>query len=181
MASTTRLTIEDFERLPAEEARGRELVDGELIEMPGNTLKHNSLQGFLFGTLWLLVGKQRLGTVLAEQEYDFGGNAHAPDVSFFGVYKQAFVDQDRRVQRFVPDLAIEIVSQNDTFNSLVRKKDRYRQCGTREVWIISQDSQEVYVYSDHGNRILTGQDELNTDLIPGFSIMVAELLQYESN
>jgi len=40
-----------------------------------------------------------------------------------------------RVQRFVPDLAIEIVTPNDSFESLVRKKDRYRKCGTREVWI----------------------------------------------
>ena len=48
--------------------------------------------------------------VIAEQEYDFFGNAHGPDVSFFSKEKRAFLDMYKRVQRFVPDLAIEIAS-----------------------------------------------------------------------
>ncbi|HYP14876.1 MAG TPA: hypothetical protein VEQ63_13190 [Bryobacteraceae bacterium] len=35
-----------------------------------------------------------------------------------------------RVQPFVPDLAIEIVSPNDEMKALWRKKDRYRACGS---------------------------------------------------
>src|SRR5437588_10571589 len=114
--------------------------------MPGNILGHNSLQGFLFGTLWLFVEKQRLGTVLAEQEYDFEGQARAPDISFFGPEKQPLADRRKRVQRFVPDLAIEIVSPNDGFNAISRKRELYRRCGVPEVWIICQETQEVYIY-----------------------------------
>jgi Uma2 family endonuclease len=180
MATTTRLTIEDFERLPAEQAKNHELINGELVDVSGNIYDHNWLRDRLIALLLPFVHNQRLGVVVSEQEYDFAGDAHGPDVTFFSASKQSLVDRRKRVQRFVPDLAIEIVSRNDTFAELVRKKDRYLRCGTREVWIVSQESLEVYVYSDHGNRILTGQDELKTDLIPGFSITVAELLQIES-
>ena len=77
-----------------------------------------------------------LARVVSEQEFDFGGNAHGPDVSFFGTDKLRLCDGKRRVQRFVPDLAIEIVSENDTFEKLVKKADRYRKCGTKEAWIL---------------------------------------------
>ncbi len=43
-------------------------------------------------------------------------------------------------------LAIEIVSENDTFKKLVKKADRYRKCGTKEVWIFDIDSRTAFVY-----------------------------------
>jgi hypothetical protein len=46
MASVTRLTIDDFERLPAEQAKNHELVDGELVPVSGNTLRHNLIRAF---------------------------------------------------------------------------------------------------------------------------------------
>ncbi|HEV3331975.1 MAG TPA: hypothetical protein VG096_13380 [Bryobacteraceae bacterium] len=35
MASVTGLTIDDFERLPQEQAKNHELVDGELVDVSG--------------------------------------------------------------------------------------------------------------------------------------------------
>jgi Uma2 family endonuclease len=174
-STTTRLTIEDFERLPDEEARGHELVDGELVDVSGNNPKHNRIRAYLIAQLWPLVTKQKLGCVLDEQEFDFGGNAHGPDISFFGRDKLALVEDKKRVQRFVPDFAVEIVSPNNTFESLVQKKDRYRRCGTAEVWLISPEDRSVYTYSDDRRAILAGNDELSTPLIPGFSITVEDL------
>jgi Uma2 family endonuclease len=176
MASTTTpLTIDDFERLPDEEARGHELVDGELVDVSGNNPKHNRIRAYLMELLRPIVRKQKLGGVLDEQEFDFGGNAHGPDVSFFGPEKLALQDDEKRVQRFVPDFAVEIVSPNNTFRSLIRKKDRYLRCGTAEVWLVSTDDRSVYIYSDGRRAILIGNDELSTPLIPGFSITVENL------
>ena len=64
-----------------------------------------------------------------------GDNAHGPGVSFFGVEKTQFYDGNLRVQRFDPDLAIEIVSQNDKFEPRMKKARRYREHGAKEVWI----------------------------------------------
>lgn len=175
MATTTHLTIDDFERLPAEMAENHELVDGELVPVSGNNLKHNSIKMRLSALIHHAVVEQSLGTVVTEQEYDFDGNAHGPDISFFDVSKEALADPNKRVQRFVPDLAIEIVSTHDTFNSLVSKKNRYRSCGTEEVWIISPESREVLVYSTRGDHILREDATLATELIPGFQIPVKQL------
>jgi Uma2 family endonuclease len=178
MATTpTRLTIDDFERLPDELAKNHELVDGELIDVSGNTLEHNRIASLMTTALWLFVREHGLGTVLAEQEYDFGGNVHGPDVSFLGLAKRSLEDSYKRVQRLVPDLAIEIVSEYQPFMDLVRKKDRYQKCGTAEVWIVSPESREVYVYSEQGNRILGADADLTAPLLPGFQIRVSQIFE----
>jgi Uma2 family endonuclease len=177
MATATHLTIDDFERLPQEQAKNHELVDGELIPMSGNTGSHILIQILLIELLGPIVRERRLGTVLAEMEYDFNGNAHAPDVSFFGPAKRALFDLGKRVQRFVPDLAIEIASENDTLSSLSRRKSRYRSCGTKEVWIVSPEACEVLVYSTSADRILGGDAELTSDLLPGFRMPVKRLFE----
>mgnify|MGYP003623160720 CR=1 FL=1 len=177
MATTTLLTIEDFERLPSDQAKNHELVEGELVDVSGNTMDHNALRELLVEILRPIVREHRLGKVLSEQEYDFGGNAHGPDVSFFSRAKQLLTNRRLRVQRFVPDLAIEIASQHDTMRMLMRKKDRYLACGTQEVWIIEQESADIFIFSDRGHRILKGNDTIETELIPGFSITVAEIFQ----
>src|SRR5437762_13670220 len=94
--STTLLTIDDFERLPAEMAENHELVNGELIDVSGNNPEHNWLRDYLIELLRPLVRSQKLGKVIAEQEYDFSGDAHGPDVSFFCVEKEPLVDRRKR-------------------------------------------------------------------------------------
>jgi Uma2 family endonuclease len=85
---------------------------------------------------------------VSEQEYDFDGNAHGPGVRFVSTARQPLLDRKRRVQRPVPDLAIEIESRNDTFISLTKKARRYRKCGTKEVWLLSIEAREAHLYSE---------------------------------
>jgi Uma2 family endonuclease len=169
------LTIDDFERLPHELAYYHELVDGELVDVSGNTLGHNLLRDLLVGLLLSYVNEHKLGRVVGEQEYDFDGNAHGPDVTFFGPEKLKLCNDKLRVQRFVPDLAIEIVSENDSFKKLVKKADRYRKCGTKEVWIFDIDSRKAFVFSEALNAILDESGSFKSSLIPGFSIRLGDL------
>ena len=175
--TATLLTIDEFELLPSEMAEGHELVDGELVDVSGNNPKHNGIRDYLIEILRPLVRQRKLGEVYSEQEYDFDGNAHGPDVSFFGNQKSPLLDEDKRVQRFVPDLAIEIASPSDTHEGLMKKKNRYLRCGTREVWIISPASEDVTIYSAQGGAIRRGSDALSTNLIPEFSIAVEGLFR----
>ncbi|HTB19236.1 MAG TPA: Uma2 family endonuclease [Bryobacteraceae bacterium] len=169
------LTIDDFEQLPDELALNHELVDGKLADVSGNTLIHNRLRDAFISLLRDYVRKNGLGEIVSEQEFDFGGNAHGPDVSFFGPDKLRLCEAQRRVQRFVPDLAIEIVSENHTFKKLVKKADRYRKFGTKEAWIIDPDSQTACLYSDTLNTILREDGAFQSSLIPGFSIRLGDL------
>ena len=174
-STTTRLTVDDFERLPYEETRGRELVDGELVEVSGNNPKHIFIRDLMLVLFFPIVHKGRLGRVMSEQEYDFGGNVHGPDISFFGPEKVVLLNLNKRVQMFIPDFVIEVASPSDTLENLARKKDRYRRCGTAEVWLISPKGRSGYIFSSDRNVILSGTDELSTPLIPGFSITVEDL------
>ena len=169
------ITIEEFERLPDALALNHELVDGELVDVSGNTGNHNSLRDLLISMLLFYVDEHKLGRVIGEQDYDFDGNAHGPDVTFFGLDKVKLCNGKLRVQRFVPDLAIEIVSQSDTFEKLIGKAHHYRKCGTKEVWILSIDSREAYVYSANGRMILDENGVFESSLIPGFSIRLGDL------
>lgn len=176
-ATTTLLTIDDFERLPADLAENHELVDGELIDVSGNTPLHNLLRDCLIEILRLFVAARGLGTVIGEQEYEFEGNAHGPDVTFFGPAKAPLMDLNKRVQRFVPDLAVEIVSESDSYEGLMRKRDRYLRAGVSEVWLISPAAREVVVRTQHGCLVLRASDAISTDLLPGFSITIDRLFQ----
>jgi Uma2 family endonuclease len=177
MATSTLLTIDDFERLPAEAAENHELVEGELVDVSGNPPRHNKLRDRLIALMLPWIRERGLGDVLAEQEFDFLGNAHGPDVSVMGPAKAALLNLDKRVQRFVPDLVIEIASQTDTYEGLLIKKDRYVKSGTAEVWLISPRTREIAVYGMHRTLILRGADVITTDLLPGFSITIEELFQ----
>jgi len=174
VAISTGLTIEDFERLPDVLAHNHELVDGELVDVSGNTGYHNRLRDLLVMLLRPVV-EPALGMIISEQEFDFDRNAHGPDVSFIAAPKLHLFDRKRRVQLFVPDLAIEVVSENDRFKPLMQKAARYRKCGTKEAWVLSPDTREAYVRSEDRMIILGDQDLFETKLIPGFSIRLADL------
>ncbi len=168
------LTIDDFERLPDELAHNHERVDGKLVDVSGNTGNHNALRDLLIRLLYF-VQEQKLGRVLSEQEYKFDSNAHGPDVSLFGPEKMALYNGRLRVQRFVPDLAIEIVSENDTFRKLVKKAELYRKCGTKEAWILDIDSRKAFIFSAGRDPILSENEPFESSLIPGFSIRLGDL------
>jgi len=176
MAARSAITIDEFEQLPAALAENSELIDGELVDVSGNTPIHNAIRDFLVELLRPRVADQKLGKIISEQEFDFDGNAHGPDLALIGASKMGLIDPRKRVQRFVPDFAIEIVSPNDRFEQLMSKATRYRRCGTKEVWIISPDTRDAFVQSDKRRAFLGENDLLETDLIPGFSIRLGDLL-----
>ncbi len=177
MATTTGLTIDEFERLAPELARNHELVDGELRDVSGNTPRHNLLRDRLLALVLNWIASGNPGTAIAEQEFDFAGNAHGPDVSYFGAEKQNLVDMDKRVQRFVPDMAIEIASESDSCDGLLRKKERYLRAGRGEVWLISAQNREIAIYAEGRDRIAGAGDTLSTPQLPGLVVRVDELFR----
>jgi len=80
------------------------------------------------------------------------------------------------VQLFVPDLAIEVVSQNDKFDPLFTKALRYRRGGTHEVYILSIATRQVFRYSEQPTIVLTESQDFRPEQIPGFSIRISDLL-----
>jgi Uma2 family endonuclease len=175
MAIATGITIEEFESLPDALARNHELVNGELVDVSGNTGYHNRLRDRLIKMLSPLVEGPNLGMMISEQEFDFNGNAHGPDVALIGAAKVHLFDPNRRVQLFVPDLAIEIVSQNDKFQSVMGKAALYRKCGTREVWVLAPGTRQAFGLIEDRQVFLSDDQKFEPTLIPGFAIRLADL------
>jgi len=175
MATLTGITIEEFERLPQALAENHELVNGDLVDVSGNTIYHNLLRDLLVFLLRGHVEGRQLGKIVSEQEFDFDGNAHGPDVSFISAAKLHLIDPRKRVQLFVPDLAIEIVSEHDKFKNLMEKSLRYRRCGTKEAWILSPDTRQAFVQSEDRQAFLNDDQTFDSKLIPDFAIRLGEL------
>ncbi len=121
------------------------------------------------------VRKYHLGMLLAEQEYEFGGNAHGPDLTFFRKEKIPLLDWDKRVQLFVPDLAIEIASPDDRHYDLIEKIRRYRRCGVEEVWLFTQSERQAEVFSARRNVIFFEDGEFDPAPLGGFSVPLRQL------
>ena len=92
-----------------------------------------------------------------------------------GAARVHLFDGKRRVQVLVPDFAIEIVSENDKFKSLMEKAVRYRKCGTKEVWALCSDTRQAFVLSEERQAILSDDQMFESKLIPGFGIRLADL------
>ena len=180
MAIASGITIEEFERLPYALAHNHELVNGELVDVSGNTAGHNMLRDHLLVLLSPNVEERKLGIIICEQDYDFDGNVHGPDMTLICAGKLHRFDPERRVQLFVPDLAIEIVSENDKFVSLMQKVVHYRKCGTKEVWILCPGTRQAVVLSEDRQPILSDDQMFESKLIPGFTICLADLFDRAS-
>ena len=175
MVVATGLTLEDYEQLPDALALNRELVNGELIDVSGNTRDHNLVRDYLIELLRPYVRAQKLGRVISEREFAFGNDGHGPDVSFYGSEKVER-EANTRVQTFVPDLAVEIASTNDKFDALLLKAEKYLKFGVKEVWILSTQARKGLIFQGSELSALNEQSELSTELIPGFSVRLADLL-----
>lgn len=146
--------------------------------MSGNTFSHNRKRNFLVCQMQPYVGKTGFGLAISEQDFDFDGNVHGPDLAFISSSKLHLIDWDRRVQRFVPDLTIEIISGNDRFKDVIKKATRYRRCGTREVWVLDLANRHALVFADDRQAILGDDAVFESNLIPGFSIRLGELFDW---
>ena len=69
VATRTLLTVEQFEQLSEEENYRYELDHGELIEVSGPNYEHNDIRGIIEYVFRSYLAKERLGRVIAEQEF----------------------------------------------------------------------------------------------------------------
>lgn len=159
-----------------------ELVNGELVDMGNSGMEHGYVACLLVARLTTVVRQSRLGAV-CDSSTAFtlkNGNKQSPDVSF--VAKDRLKGLKRPPRGFFqgsPDLAVEILSPNNTVEEIHSKIVEYFEHGTRLVWVIHPDEKYVLLYhSPEPDRLLLPQDALDGEgVIPGFSMAVAELFE----
>jgi Uma2 family endonuclease len=157
-----------------------ELLRGELIMMSPAGSRHGMIAARISGLLWDFVEPRSLGTVFgAETGFRIASNpdtVRAPDV--------AFIRRERLAEGLPdgffpgpPDLAVEVLSPNDRAGDVLAKVQDWLNAGTAALWIVDPKTETVTIYGpDRKAAMAASTDTLSGgDLLPGFSVPVAEL------
>jgi Uma2 family endonuclease len=161
-----------------------EIVNGERVELPPMSIYASRIAFQLGIRLETHAEAHRQGMAVTEAMFILDpvkDLRRRPDVAFVSA---ATWPLDRPLPesgdwQVIPDLAVEVVSPNDLFEDLLGKMREYFQYGTKQVWIVSPASQQIYVYeSPTLPRILTADQELDGGtILPGFRLPVGWLFQ----
>src|SRR5262249_22713440 len=77
---------------------------------------------------------------------------------------------------YMPDLAIEVKSPDDTYKAMREKARYYLSKGTQMVWLVFPEKRIVEVYTSDDEEILTENDTLTGgNVLPGFSLPVRKI------
>lgn len=172
-------TAEQLLALPDEHGWRYELVRGELRRMHAAGYRHGRIASRIGGRLEVFVAEHGLGDVLAA---DTGftlergpDTVRAPDAAF--VQTARIPADDRGFAELAPDLAVEVVSPNDTASEVTEKALMWLAQGVRLVWVVYPDSGVVAVHRPGGVvQLLQGDAELDgEDVLPGFRLPLTEV------
>ncbi len=176
MPVRTLMTAEQFDALPEEEGRKWELLDGELIEVPSPTPKHNLILVRLITLIDSFVRPRRLGKLLPETDLAIKRDSRLrPDVGFFSAETWKSIDVDRVPVGHPPDIAIEIISPSETESTIKRKVQAYLTWGVLEAWLLYPSTRTMCIHVADGSQTLSEGAFLTSASIPGLRIQVAEL------
>ncbi len=77
-----------------------------------------------------------------------------------------------------PDLAVEVVSPNDSAEDLEEKLDDYRTAGVPLIWVIYPELRKVKIFRQDGPAGELREDDVlsGEDVIPGFRCPLREIL-----
>ena len=152
------------------------LHDEGVSDMPN--LEHGAIGARLARYLDAYVDEHKLGRVFTSQTtFTFVGTppTRYPDLAF--VKQERLPQRLRTIADFAPDLAVEVISENDAVNDVEEKVLQYHQSGVQLVWVIKPVFQTVEIYElGKKPRLLTTDDVLTGDpVIPGFTLPVSPL------
>lgn len=165
------------------------IVDGDLYEFVGGMpveknmgAESDWIGANLIGLLQPFCRANRLGLV-------FGSSTgyrcfpadrqqlRKPDVSFIATGRLPNNKTPKGDIDIAPDLAVEVVSPNDTYEEVATKVADYKSAKVRLIWVVSPETRTVLVRRLDGTCAELGEGgELSgEDVIPGFACRVAEL------
>jgi len=178
MPATALVTSEQFLALPEEFDRNGnrikdELIGGEIVKMPPASRLHDRIKNRISRILARYLDQNsalNLDTVVEMGAKDSDRDTFIPDVIVASCNR---LDEEGRIFRGSPELAIEVVSPHDTAAHLKRKVDTYLKGGSIAVWVVYPESKSVMVYSGDTAHELKGDQKIEVTLLPGFSTPVS--------
>ena len=163
---------------PAIDDREYEIVNGRKEpKMAG--ARHGGVCAQVIIELGVYLRQNKIGRIYTpDTTFVVGEVDRLPDVGFVSFARMPPEGEPVGKWTFAPDLAVEIVSPSDLFENVKNKLRDYFAAGVREVWLIEPQFQAVTIYtSPTRDRILTEDDELTSDLLPGFACRVGSFFE----
>jgi Uma2 family endonuclease len=161
-----------------------EVVNGQRVELPPMSIQATWLASRLQNRLGPFVEEHGLGTAVTEALFILDQTAdlrRRPDVAFVSTKRwPANLDIPAKGDWLVvPDLAVEVVSPNDTVDQVLGKVDEYFRYGVSQVWVIIPSVSQIYAYDSPTQvRIFTTGDDLEGGaLLPDFRLNLADLFK----
>jgi len=169
--------FEVFLEQPENQDRLFELINGEIVEkMP--TEEHGIIAGNIITELNIHLRQNNLkGRVGAEVRHRVptdDANSRLPDVRYHADTSQPIVKKG--AVPYMPDLAIEIQSPDDSLKQLREKARYYLANGSKLVCLILPEQRLVEVITADEESILTENDTLTGgDVLPEFQLPVTAI------
>jgi len=176
IAERATYTVDEFLALPDSEQF--ELVDGYLVERHMGTLS-SWVGGTVFVELALYAkqyGGWAFGDGVSYQCFPrFPKKVRRPDASYVRANRLEEIPEGAML--IAPDLAVEVISPNDTYYEVAAKVDEYLDAGVKLVWLINPQNRSLEIIDSQGTRQrLNANDELTgDDVLPGFRCAIRNL------
>jgi Uma2 family endonuclease len=161
-----------------------ELSEGILVVMTPAGIEHGSFAMKLGYRITAYAETHDLGIVTAAEtgyilftDPDNKDTVRAPDVGFISKARIPETGVPEGYFQGAPDLAVEVVSPNDSADDVQQKVNQYLQYGTRAVWVFYPKSKSIVVHTQTGAKTLHPGDTLDGgDVLPGFTLAISDLL-----
>jgi Uma2 family endonuclease len=174
VGATTRLTFEEFQKLPEREGTIYELDEGELLMEPSPAVRHNLIRQRIAMKLMQFVESRHLGIVLEEMDFRLSADTvRNPDVAFVTAEHVKKIDLDRSPVDGAPALAVEVISPSNSAQDVAKKKQQYLHAGCNVVWIVYPSLRLVEVHSASESRQAREPELLRDELFDGFSLSLS--------
>jgi len=178
--TTMLMEPEELERMP--DGDHYELIDGIPVEKIMGA-KSDELSLAIGSILRDFVLEKQLGRVYGSSTGYRGCFPHRPrmlrkpDVSFVQISRLPDGVSPDGDFLIAPDLAVEVVSPNDTYEEVEEKINDYLKASVKLIWVISPHSKTAMVHRLDGScaRVNVDGSISGEIVLPGFTCKVAEL------
>ena len=177
MATRTMMTAEEFAHMSTAGFEDYELIDGELIRLPSATLRHNIIKDRSSRLAVNYFEQNHIGGAVTETDCRITSDTvRRPDVAIYVGEDWMLLDLDQLPLPFAPSIAVEVLSPSEHILAVNRKVRDYLDAGSKEVWLLDHENCELHVRTKTAIRFLQRDDVLDSPLLPGFTVKVADLL-----
>ena len=184
--TTTRLTYDDFVRLP-DDGKRYEIIDGELYVNASPVPRHQDIVGNIYFALrvWFKANGGAVFVSPLDVVFDTY-NVVEPDVIAINPNRMAILG-DKNLQG-APSLVVEVLSEGTRRKDELKKRKLYERGGVDEYWIVDPELERVKIHrrTAVAFELVAEVDTedggtITTPLMPGFELDVHEIFSYSGN